>query len=79
MELRPIWKTRWEIKKLAFRLFVSFLPRTILYALPGHHPSHVVNPDWMQEWVALYDKGEPGLTQLDTSKMLLSPEAMLPA
>lgn len=73
------WKTRWAIKKLAFRMFVSFLPRTLLYALPSHHPSHVANPEWMQEWVALYDKGETGLSKLDTTKAALSPTAMLPA
>jgi predicted metal-dependent hydrolase len=73
------WKTRWAIKKLAFRLFVSFLPRALRYALPGHHPSQVVDPAWMREWVALYDKGENGLTKLDTAKMHRSPEAMMPA
>ena len=73
------WKTHWAIKKIAFRLFVSFLPRTIRYALPGHHPSHIANPEWMQEWVALFDQGETGLTELDTTKMALSPKAMLPA
>ena len=25
------------------------------YALPGHHPSNVANPEWMQEGVALFD------------------------
>ncbi len=73
------WKTHWAIKKIAFRLFVSFLPRTIRYAMPGHHPSHIANPEWMQEWVALFDQGETGLTELDTTKMALSPKGMLPA
>lgn len=73
------WKTRWAIKKIAFRLFLSFLPRTIRYAIPGHHPSQVANPEWMKEWVALFDKGEVGLTKLDTTKMSLSPKEMLPA
>lgn len=72
------WKTRWAIKKLACRLFVSFLPRALRYALPGHHPSHVADPAWMREWVALYDKGEKGLSKLNTAKMQLSPAAMLP-
>ena len=72
------WKTRWAIKKIACRLFVSFLPRTICYAMPGHHPSDVENPEWMKEWVALYDKGEVRLTQRDTTKMALSLTAMLP-
>lgn len=41
--------------------------------------AHVANPEWMQEWVALYDTGETGLTKLDTTKVALSPTAMLPA
>lgn len=73
------WRTRWEIKKIAFRLFRSFLPRTIRYALPGHHPSHIENPAWMQEWVSLYDRGEQGLLRLDMSDPSGSPKDMLPA
>jgi hypothetical protein len=33
----------------------------------------------MREWVALYDEGEKGLAQLDTSRLQHSPKAMLPA
>jgi hypothetical protein len=73
------WKTRRAIEKIAFRLFVSFLPRTLRYALPGRHPSDVANPEWMPDWVALYDTGEQGLTKLDRTKMPLSPVEMLPA
>lgn len=72
------WKTRWAIKKLVFRLFLSFLPRTILYALPGHHPSKIKDPEWMREWVALYDRGEERLTRLDMKEPTRSPAAMLP-
>ncbi len=73
------WKTRWAIKKVVFRLFVSFLPRTILYALPGHHPSKVKDPEFMREWVALYDQGEEGLLRLDTRDPRQTPAGMLPA
>jgi predicted metal-dependent hydrolase len=72
------WKTHWAIKKLAFRLFASALPGIIRHALPWHHPSHVADPAWMREWVALYDKGETGLAKLDTTKLPLSPAGMLP-
>ena len=41
--------------------------------------SHITDPTWMREWMALYDKGEQELTRLDTAKMQLSPAAMLPA
>ncbi len=73
------WRTRWEIKKLVARLFVSFLPRTLRYAMPGHHPSQVEDPEWMREWVALYARGEVGLTALDTRRVASTPAAMLPA
>lgn len=72
------WKTRWTIKKLVFRLFVSFLPRTLRYAMPGHHPSQVADPAWMREWVSLYDRGEAGLTRLDATKIACTPAVMLP-
>jgi len=32
----------------------------------------------MQEWVALYDQGTPGLLKLDTTKPQLSPAGMPP-
>ncbi len=73
------WKTHWAIQKIAFRIFASALPGIVRHALPGHHPSHVPDPAWMREWIALYDNGEKGLTKLDTAKMQLSPAAMLPA
>jgi predicted metal-dependent hydrolase len=70
------WKTHWAIQKIAFRLFASALPGIVRHALPWHHPSHVADPAWMREWVALYDKGEKGLTKLDTTKLSLSPAGM---
>lgn len=73
------WRTRWAIKRLAFRLFAVLLPRIVLHAMPWHHPSKVTDPAWMREWVALYDEGEQGLAKLDTRKMELSPAGMLPA
>ncbi|MGH7962031.1 MAG: metal-dependent hydrolase [Candidatus Binatia bacterium] len=72
------WKTRWAIKKVAFRLLTRMLPQVFLHALPGHDPAKIADPAWMQEWVALYDKGEQGLLKLDTTKVHLSPAAMLP-
>jgi predicted metal-dependent hydrolase len=71
------WKTRWAIKKFAFRFFGSAMPGILRHALPWHHPSHVTDPEWMREWVALYDAGEQGLAKLDTSKLEQSPSAML--
>ena len=72
------WKTRWAIKKVAFRLLARMLPQVVKHALPGHSPAKVVDPAWMQEWIALYDQGEQRLLKLDTTKMQLSPAAMLP-
>lgn len=72
------WQTRWALKKAAFRIWSYMLPRIIRYALPGHHPSQVADPAWMQEWVALYDQGEKGLLTLDTTKIRMTPAGMLP-
>lgn len=72
------WRTRWAIKKIAFRFFALLMPRLIKHALPGHDPVKVADPAWMREWVALYDQGEKGLLKLDTTKIHLSPAAMLP-
>src|SRR5262249_42893677 len=73
------WKTPWAIKKVAFRLFGAALPGILRHALPWHHPSQVANPAWMKEWVALYDAGEQGLTNLDSTKLTQSPAGMLSA
>lgn len=73
------WKTRWAIKKHAFRLMTSFLPRTIRYALPGHHPSKVEDPAWMKEWVELFDRGETGLLCLDMTQARRFPAEMIPS
>jgi len=72
------WKTRWAIKKFAFRFFGSALPGILRHALPWHHPSQVADPKWMREWVALYERGEAGVAKLDTSRLEQSPAAMLP-
>jgi uncharacterized protein len=72
-------RTRWAVKKFAFRLFAYLLPRLVLHGLPSHHPSHIADPAWMKEWVALYNKGEQGLLKLDTKKMQMSPVGMVPA
>ena len=73
------WKTHWAIKKFAVRFFGASLPGILRHALPWHHPSHVANPAWMQEWVAVHDRGETGLAKLDTKKLALTPREMLPA
>jgi hypothetical protein len=73
------WKTHWAIKKFTTRFFTSAMPGILRHALPWHHPSHVADPAWTKEWVALFDKGEIGLAKLDTSKLAQSPAGMLPA
>jgi hypothetical protein len=66
-------RTRWELKKLLFRIFAATLPRMLESALPWHDPARIPDPAWMREWVALYERGEPGLTRLDTRRMHLFP------
>lgn len=58
--------------------FAFILPRVVSHVLPGHNPSHVADPAWVREWIALYDQGEKGLAKLDTTKMHLSPAGMFP-
>lgn len=65
------WRTRWAIKRIAFRLFAYLIPHIVKYALPGHHPSQVPDPAWAKEWVDLYEQGKPGLLKLDTMKLHL--------
>lgn len=74
------WKTRWAIKKIAFRFFVYLLPRLLMKdAMPWHHPSRTPDPAWMKEWVAMFDKGEPGLAKLDTKNIGQPSPALAPA
>jgi uncharacterized protein len=73
------WKTHWAIKKFAFRFFTSSMPGILRHALPWHRPSHVADPAWMKEWVALFDKGEMGVAKLDTTKLQQSPAGMVTA
>jgi uncharacterized protein len=72
-------KTHQAIRQFALRLFGGALSGILKHALPWHHPSHVANPAWIREWVALYDTGEEGLAKLDTTKLSLSPREMLRA
>ncbi len=70
------WRTRWALKRLMTRIFGSLAPRLLESLAPWHDPRRVRDPDWMREWVALYERGTPGLTHLDTRRMHLSPAAM---
>lgn len=68
-------RTRWEIKKLMVRIVASLTPRLLERLLPRHDPARIPDPDWVQEWLALYERGETGLTHLDTRRMHLAPTA----
>ena len=39
--------------------------------------ARIADPAWIREWVALYERGEQGLTRLDTRRMDLGPAAMI--
>ncbi len=73
------WKTHWAIKKFTVRFFGASLLGILRHALPWHHPSHVANPAWMKEWVALHDTGVRGLAKLDTGRLQRSPAEMVSA
>ncbi len=69
--------TRWELKKLMFRIFGYLTPWILEAALPWHRPSRFKDPKWVTDWQRLYDDGEERLTELDTDRIELLPSAML--
>ena len=71
------WKTRLALKGLMIRIAAACGPRILESLLPWHDPNRVPDPAWIQEWVALYERGEEGLTRLDTRRMHLGPAAMV--
>jgi uncharacterized protein len=71
------WRTRVALKALMFRIAAACGPRILESALPWHDPGRVPDPPWMQEWVALYERGEAGLTRLDTRRIHLGPAALV--
>lgn len=73
------WRTRWTLKKLMTRLFVSMAPRILESLLPWHDPRRIPDPAWSEDWVALYDEGEGGLVRLDTRRIHLTPSQMFSA
>jgi predicted metal-dependent hydrolase len=70
-------KTRIALKLLMARIFLVTAPRSLESLLPWHDPGRVADPAWMREWVALYERGEPGLTRLDTRRIHLHPAALV--
>jgi predicted metal-dependent hydrolase len=67
------WKTRVAMKLLMLRIALACGPRLFESVLPWHDPARIVDPEWMREWVSLYERGEPGLTCLDTRRIHLMP------
>lgn len=71
------WRTRLALKGLMIRIAAACGPRMLESLLPWHEPNHIPDPAWIQEWVALHERGEEGLTRLDTRRMHLGPAAMI--
>lgn len=70
-------RTRWRMKTLMLRIAAACVPRLLESLTPWHDPARVADPPWIQEWIALYERGEQGLTRLDTRRMDLGPAAMI--
>lgn len=71
------WRTRLALKALMLRIAAACGPRILESLLPWHDPGRVRDPAWIREWVELYERGEEGLTRLDTRRMALGPAAMV--
>jgi hypothetical protein len=71
------WRTRLRMKTLMCRIAAACGPRLLESVLPWHDPARIADPPWIREWITLYERGEPGLTRLDTSRMALGPAAMV--
>jgi len=71
------WRTRIRIPLLMLRIFGYLTPWLLESLLPWHRPTRFRDPAWAREWVRLYDAGEPALVRLDTTRMHLTPAAMV--
>lgn len=60
-------KSRKRLIKMVRRFFLGIGPIMLKGMLPGHHPSHIKDPDWVDEWKAAYQAmGEDAVPLLDT-------------
>lgn len=69
-------RTRWELKKLMLRIFGYLTPWILEAAMPWHRPERFRDPSWVTDWAYLYDRGAPGLTELDTDNIEALPSVM---
>jgi len=70
-------RTRLTMKVLMLRIAAACLPRILESLSPWHDPARVADPPWIREWVELYERGEAGLTRLDTRRIHLMPAALV--
>ena len=80
LEADGLWgrlRTRVAMKLLMARIAAACLPRLLESVFPWHDPVRITDPPWIREWVALYERGEVGLTRLDTRRIHLMPAALV--
>lgn len=80
LETDGLWgrvRTRVTMKLLMARIAAACLPRILESVSPRHDPARVVDPPWIREWIALYERGEPGLLRLDTRRIAAMPAALV--
>lgn len=63
------WRTRWELKKVLFRVFKHLIPAFVRHAMPWHDPRRVADPGWVRQWIEAWDRGEQRLRALDTRRI----------
>lgn len=71
------WKTRVAMKLLMLRIASACVPRILESVLKWHDPARIADPAWIREWIALYERGEPGLLRLDTRRIGAMPAALI--
>jgi hypothetical protein len=59
-----------------FRIFGYLTPWILEAAMPWHRPERFRDPSWVTDWAYLYDRGAPGLTELDTDHIEALPSVM---
>lgn len=75
--LKGRWRSRVATYLVLLRIVLACALRLLESVSPWHDPAHIDDPAWIREWIELYERGEAGLTRLDTRRIELTPSAMI--
>lgn len=62
-------KSRLDLYRLLGRMFTRLAPKLLRILKPSYNPREVEDPAWVREWWRLHQSGQPGLDQLDTTRL----------